>query len=400
VSLRPLHYGRQQVDEDDVRAVVDVLRGDWLTQGPAVARFEDAIRAATGAAHAVAVANGTAALHLAVLAAGARPGDIALVPTMTFVATANAVRYAGARPALVDVDPGTGLVDAKDLQRAADTHRGHVRAILPVDFAGTPADLPAVQALAAHAGALVIEDAAHSLGATYTVDGATHRAGGCDHADMAILSFHPVKHVTTGEGGAVTTNDAALAQRLRDLRTHGVVRDPARLRHPHEGPWWYEQQSLGYNYRVSDIQCALGASQLTRLERFVARRRQIAARYAAALADHAGIAVLRERPHARSSYHLQVVRLRPRAGEGNEGVAARRLALFHRLRTAEIHPQVHYIPVHRHPDFIDAGLAEGDFPGADALYAGCLSLPMHPGLSDDDVERVIDALLAAPEVAA
>jgi dTDP-4-amino-4,6-dideoxygalactose transaminase len=268
-----------------------------------------------------------------------------------------------------------------------------------VDFAGAPADLPAVHALAHRIGALVIEDAAHALGATYTVDGATYRAGGCAHADMAILSFHPVKHITTGEGGAITTNDDRLARSLRDLRTHGIVRDPARLRGPADGPWWYEQQSLGFNYRVSDLQCALGASQLTRLEDFVARRRAIAARYAAALADHPGIRTLDVPPRATSSYHLQVVRVVPRDGETHEGVAARRLALFERLRASNIHPQVHYIPVHRHPDYVDSGLAGGRFPGADALYAGCLSVPMHPGLADEDVDRVIDALLAAPEIA-
>jgi UDP-4-amino-4,6-dideoxy-N-acetyl-beta-L-altrosamine transaminase len=402
MGRRHLPYGRQSIDDADIRAVEDVLRGDWLTQGPAVARFEAALCEATGARHAIAVANGTAALHLAMLAAQVGPGDVVLVPTITFVATANAVRYAGGRPVLVDTDADTGRIDLAALERALAAQRRagvRVRAVVPVDYAGTPADLVAVRALASQAGAYVIEDAAHSLGASYAHDGRAFQAAGCAHADMAILSFHPVKHITTGEGGAVTTNDYTFAQRLRDLRSHGIVREPSRLRHPDEGPWWYEQQSLGFNYRLSDLQCALGTSQLARLEAFVARRRALAARYRDGLADHPGVRVLGVPAGASSSYHLQVVRLTPRDGEDLAGVASRRRALFLRLRNAGIHPQVHYIPVHRQPDFVDAGLGDGAFPGAEALYAGCLSVPMHPGLRDEDVDRVIDVLRRAQAVA-
>lgn len=395
MSESPLGYGRQFIDDDDVAAVVAALRSDFLTQGPLVRAFEDALCEATSAKHAVAVTNGTAALHLAALAAGVGPGDRGLTSDVTFVASANGMRYAGGRPGLVDVDPDTGLVDLGALERAGDALAAAgtpPKLLVPVDFAGAVVDLPRVRALAARHGALVVEDAAHSLGATYEHEGRTHRAGSCEHADMAILSFHPVKHVTTGEGGAVLTNDDALARELRDLRTHGITRDAALLE-TNDGPWYYEQRRLGLNYRIPDLNCALGASQMKKLPGFVARRRELAARYDAAFARLAGVvAPLVVRPGTRSSYHLYVLRLVPRAGEDLAGVRARRRALHAGLAERKIFCQVHYIPVHRQPDFRRAGLAEGDFPGAEALYAGCLSLPMFPAMTDADVDRVVAAV--------
>jgi perosamine synthetase len=263
-----------------------------------------------------------------------------------------------------------------------------------VSFSGAAADLDAIKALAASTGALVIEDAAHSLGARYELNGETFRSASCAHSDMAILSFHPVKHVTTAEGGAITTRDQGLYQRLCDLRTHGITKDPARLSR-NDGPWYYEQQSLGYHYRITDLQCALGISQLKKLDRFVARRREIAARYDVALATPelaTGYQALKIRAGVRSSYHLYVVRLRARPGETSAQVAARRLALFTRLREAQIFAQVHYIPLHQQPDFIAAGLSNDSFPGADAYYASCISLPMFPAMADSDVDRVVDEL--------
>jgi UDP-4-amino-4,6-dideoxy-N-acetyl-beta-L-altrosamine transaminase len=393
----PLPYGRQWIDDDDVAATIAQLRDPFLTQGPMVAAFEQALCEATGAPYAVAVSSGTAALHLACLAAGMKAGSYGLVPDITFVATANAVRYCGGTPVLVDVDPNTGLVSMPALKDAVAklAQQGHkISTLMPVSFSGAVADLPAIEALAKSTGALVIEDAAHSLGARYEVKGESFRSGSCAHSDMAILSFHPVKHVTTAEGGAITTRDKGLYQALCDLRTHGITKDPARLSR-NDGPWYYEQQSLGYNYRITDLQCALGVSQLKRLERFVDRRREIAARYDAALATPelaAGYQALQVRDGVRSSYHLYVVRLRARSGETGAQVASRRLALFMKLREAQIFAQVHYIPVHQQPDFMAAGLSGASYPGADAYYASCISLPMFPAMADSDVDRVLEVL--------
>ncbi|UJR80421.1 UDP-4-amino-4,6-dideoxy-N-acetyl-beta-L-altrosamine transaminase [Sandaracinus amylolyticus] len=398
MSQRLLPYGRQLIDDDDVAAVVETLRGDWLTQGPTVARFEGAVAEVAGARYAVAVASGTAALHLACLAAGVRAGVGGVTSDITFVASANAIRYAGGAPRLADVDPETALVRVDSMRAAANdlARAGQAtRVLIPVDFSGAIADLPAVRALADELGAIVIEDAAHSLGASYEHDGRAHRAGSGSHAHMAIFSFHPVKHVTTCEGGAIVTNDEGAYRELLELRTHGITKDPARLTR-NEGPWYYEQRTLGYHYRITDVQCALGLSQMRKAARFVERRRELAARYdraLAALADR--IVPLRVRPGVTSSYHLYVARLVPRDREALESVAARRLALYTALREAAILPQVHYIPVHRQPDFVASGLSGGVFDGAERYYAGCLSLPLFPAMEDADVDRVVDVIATA-----
>jgi perosamine synthetase len=392
-----LPYGRQLVDEDDVAAVVAQLRSDWLTQGPTVAKFEAALCEITGARYAVAVASGTAALHLACLATGVRRDDAAVVPDITFVATANAVRHCGGRPVLVDVEPESALLTPSILEeelRRLSRIGTRPKVVLPVSFAGNPVELERVRTIADAAGARVIEDAAHSLGATYTASGGVYRSASCAHTDMAILSFHPVKHLTTGEGGAITTNDAKLHETLCDLRTHGITKDPARLE-TNEGPWYHEQQSLGLNYRLTDIQSALGVSQAKKFPRFLERRRTLAARYDAVLGTMtAHLRPLRVRSGVSSAYHLYVVRLTAKHGDPVADVAARRKALFLHLRENNIAPQVHYIPVHRQPNFRREGLSEGVFAGADAYYAGCLSLPMFPAMSDDDVDRVVAVLQA------
>lgn len=381
-----LPYGRQWLDEDDVATVAEVLRGDWLTQGPAVAAFEKALADYCGARYAVAVSSGTAALHLAALAAGVGPGDVGITSPITFVASANCIAYCGGTPAFVDIDPATVTLDPAALEAACG--RRPPKVIIPVDFAGQPADLPAVRGVARRYGALVIEDAAHSLGATYMHDGREFRAGSCAHADLAILSFHPVKHLTTGEGGAVLTNDANLYQKLLDLRSHGITRDPARLTRA-DGPWYYEQRDLGFNYRITDFQCALGLSQFRKLPRFIERRREIVGQYRELLADLSEeVSLLTEAPGRRSSYHLLVVRLR--------GDSERRLRVYEGLHARKIQAQVHYIPVHLQPWYRqNFGYAEGDFPHAERYYSGCISLPLFPRMSSGDVERVADALRAA-----
>jgi UDP-4-amino-4,6-dideoxy-N-acetyl-beta-L-altrosamine transaminase len=392
VVSRPLPYGRQWIDEADIDAVVATLRGDWLTQGPKVQEFEDRLKDLTGAKYAVAVSNGTAALHLACLAAKVRPGDTGVTSTITFVASANCIRYAGGRPSLADVDPETALVDLDSLHdrvRALAAAGRPPKVIVPVDMTGAVPDLASVRAIADSVGALVIEDAAHALGATYA---GGRRAGSCHDTQMAILSFHPVKHITTGEGGAVLTSDEALYKDLLELRTHGITRDPTRMRR-NDGPWYYEQHSLGFNYRITDLQCALGITQLQKQPRFIQRRREIAALYDKALAPLADcVRPLKVPDGCSSAYHLYVVRVLARRDAPLSAVAERRLHVFLKLREANIFPQVHYIPVHTQPDFVDNGLGEGSFPGADAYYAGAISLPMFPAMTDDDVFRVVAAL--------
>jgi UDP-4-amino-4,6-dideoxy-N-acetyl-beta-L-altrosamine transaminase len=405
---RTLPYGRQSIDDEDVAAVVECLRSDFLTQGPRVELFESALCEHTGAAHAVAVASGTAALHVAVLAMGLGPGDVGIVPAITFVATANALRYAGAEVVFADVDPRTALIDVADLERRIDelARAGRRLALVaPVHMTGQPADLAAVCELAARAGARVLEDAAHALGATYRADGRVHRVGGCAHSLAATLSFHPVKHVTTAEGGAIVTQDGALAARARELRTHGIHRDPARLERvaddAYAGSWYYEQSALGFNYRLPDLLCALGIAQLRRLPSFLARRRAIAARYRARCAEPPLAGVVEPVPELEgrsSAYHLFVVRVLPRDGESPRDVALRRKALYATLREAKVLAQVHYVPVPWQPFHGRAG--PEDFPGATAWYASCLSLPMYPGLADDDVDRVVDCLRRWAERAA
>lgn len=383
-----LPYARQWIDESDIEAVSQVLRSDFLTQGPAIERFEKALCVATGAKYAVAVASGTAALHLACLALDFGPGQTGLTSPITFAASANCFLYAGGGVAFADVDPATGLMRADIL----DARLGELSArgappglVIAVSLAGKVAALPELAAVCARHGWALVEDAAHSLGATYrdAATGATHWSGGCAHTRAAILSFHPVKHVCAGEGGAVVTNDEALANRVRRLRTHGIEKPTAAEMPADEGGWFYEQRELGFHYRITDIQAALGASQLARLTAFLARRRELARRYAEVLAGAPYERVLRapafEPDHA---YHLYVAHFRTRK---------LRRSAYDFLAARGIRTQVHYIPVHRHPHYRRV-CGEISLPGADAWYAGCLSLPLFPRMTEADQQRVIDAL--------
>jgi dTDP-4-amino-4,6-dideoxygalactose transaminase len=368
-----LPYSRQTVGDAEAAAVAAAARDAWLTGGPTLARFEAALADAVGARHAIAVSSGTAALHTAYLAAGLGPGDTLLTSPLTFVATANAAVHAGATPRFADVDASGGLAPEAVSRALAE---GPARVIVPVHYAGHPA---ATEALAAAApGAVVIEDACHALGAEYRAStGAWHRVGACAHAAIAVFSFHPVKAITTGEGGAIVTNDALLAERCRRLRDHGLERGTG------EGPWAYELHEPGLNYRLTDIQAALGLVQLGRLGEFVDRRRRLAALYDRALAAVPAVAPVGPRPHTRSAYHLYAVRV----------PAALRRPLYERLRARGIGVQVHYAPVHLQPYYRRRlGTRPGTLPAAEALAREELSLPCFPGMAEEAVFEVVAAL--------
>ncbi|MBI4512455.1 MAG: UDP-4-amino-4,6-dideoxy-N-acetyl-beta-L-altrosamine transaminase [Deltaproteobacteria bacterium] len=375
-----LPYGRQWIDEDDIQAVVRALRGDFLTQGPAVAEFESALAKACGARHAIVVANGTVALHLSCLAAGLGPGDEGITSPITFAASANCMAYCGATPKFVDIQPGTWNLN-HELVEGALTPRTKV--LIPVHFAGLPCDLREIRALADRRGLILIADAAHALGATYQ----GHPMGGTSLAHMTCLSFHPVKHVTTGEGGAILTDDDSLARRLRALRHHGIVNDPSELSPgPLDGAWYHEVQYLGFNGRLTDIQCALGMSQLAKLPAFLSRRQEIARKYRAALAALPGIRFQAQPADRTHAYHLFVIWMDPKIHD--------RRRVHEELRKRDIFTQVHYIPVHLHPYYRNRfGTHAGQYPIAEEYYAGALSLPMYPAMTDGDVERVTSELI-------
>ncbi len=374
-------YARQEITDEDVRAVTDALRDPFITQGPKVGEFEEALAAAVGARYAVVFNSGTSALHGAYFAAGIGPGKAVLTSPITFVATANAALYLGGDVAFADVDPGTILLDPASVEASAP--RG-TAVVAPVHFGGQVADLEAFAALAARRGWLVVEDAAHALGATYrTRDGAEHKVGACSHSAMCCLSFHAVKHITTGEGGAVTTNSAAHYAALRRFRTHGITRDPSELL-ADEGPWYYEQHDLGFNYRLTDLQCALGISQLQRLDAIVARRRKLARFYDARFGRAAGVTPLTVPGWSHGSYHLYVVRVR----------AEVRRRVFEGLRAGGIGVNVHYIPVHRQPYYRSLGFSRLRFPHAERYYAEAITVPMFAALTDGEVEHVVESVTA------
>jgi perosamine synthetase len=369
-----LPYARQQISDDDVAAVTAALRSDWLTTGPRVPEFEQALCAVTGARHAVAFSSGTAALHGAAIAAGLGPGDEAITTPMTFAATANCVLYAGAEPRFADVDPGSLLI-SPDLVAAAVTPR--TRAILPVDYSGQPADYAALQAIAdaAPGGRLtIIADASHSLGGSR--DGIT--VGKL--ADMTILSFHPAKILTTGEGGAVLTDDADLAARLRRFRNHGIVSELAA-----RTDWTYAMVELGYNYRLTDIGAALGSSQIARLDEFLARRRALATHYLERLIGNRYLDLPAIDPGADSAWHFMFAQL------SLDRLTVDRRRVYHALRAEGIGVNVHYIPVHRHP-YYQERFRRLSFPVSEAAYDRLLTLPLHAGMTEADADDVVAAL--------
>jgi UDP-4-amino-4,6-dideoxy-N-acetyl-beta-L-altrosamine transaminase len=376
-----LPYGRQTIEDDDIAAVTAALRDDFLTTGPRVEAFETAFAETVGARHAVACANGTAALHLAMLALDVQPGEVCIAPSITFLATANCARYVGAEVVFADVDPETGLMTPETLAGALTRLDGRrLRAVLPVHLRGDVAELPGLEALAAEAGAVMVEDAPHALGSTMQFGNVAERAGDVRHSAMATFSFHPVKTIATGEGGMVVTNDPALADRLRILRSHGMVRPEG------ADPWWYEMPEPGFNYRMPDILCALGLSQLAKLGRFATRRRDLARAYGEALAPLAPVVRQAQSPAwSDPVLHLMTVLI------DFEKQGRSRRQVVDALKARGVGSQVHYIPVHRQP-YYRQRYGPLDLPGAEAWYERCLSLPFYPGMADDDVGRVVDAL--------
>ena len=371
-----LPYGRQSIDESDIQAVVETLRSDWLTTGPKVAEFEEAMAAWVDAKYAVSFSSGTAALHAAAFAAGLRPGDEAITSPLTFAATANCVLYQGATPVFADVLKDTLNVDP---EQAASRITAHTKAILPVDYAGHPADLDSVLQLAERHGLIVIEDACHALGAEYR----GRRVGSVAH--MTVFSFHPVKHLTTGEGGMVTTDNPAFAETLRRFRNHGISSD-ARQRQA-AGQWHYEMVLLGFNYRLSDIACALGLRQMKKLEANLARRRQIAVRYTAEFRNLSGVLPPRTRQNVNPAWHLYPIQLDPIR------LCVGRAEVFRALRAENIGVHVHYIPIHCHPYYRDRfGYTGDEYPVAREAYERLISLPMFHGMADDDVDDVVRAV--------
>ncbi|WP_136661380.1 UDP-4-amino-4,6-dideoxy-N-acetyl-beta-L-altrosamine transaminase [Nitratireductor sp. XY-223] len=377
-------YGRQDIRQDDIDAVVDVLRSDFLTQGPAVQRFEVAVASAAGATHAVAVNSATSALHVACIALGLGPGDILWTSPVTFVASANCARYCGAGVDFVDIDPATGnMCPARleeKLERAALAGR-LPKIIVPVHLGGLSCDMAAIGALAKRHGVRIIEDASHAIGGSHRGE----PVGNCRFSDITVFSFHPVKIVTTGEGGAAVTNDAALASHMARLRSHGITRDPELMTHSPDGPWYYQQRELGWNYRMTDLQAALGHAQIARLTDYVARRNALAERYDSILE---AMPVARPGRHkdSRSAFHLYVVRV----------PAGQHRRVFEGLRDAGIGVNLHYIPVHLQPYYRDLGFSGGEFPEAERYYAEAISLPLFPTMTEatqDEVAGVLAGLL-------
>ena len=402
IVKRRVSYGRQAVNDTDIDAVVETLRSDFLTQGPRVEAFEEALADYCGARFAVATSSGTGALHIAAIAGGLKEGTSLLTSTLTFLSSANIGPFTESTPYLSDIDARTFNIDEESLQKTLDRH-GDIGLMLPVHFAGLPCNMERLDEICRERGVTVIEDGCHALGASYRDSkGEVHKVGSCSHSHMTVFSFHPVKSITTGEGGAVTTNDEELYRRLKSLRSHGVVRDQGDLKRKDEGPWYYEMQELGFNYRMSDISAALGLSQLKRLDSFIERRRAIGGLYNDLLdpmpfidppyTDSASTAGGTTIDTSLSSYHLYPVRISFDELNIDKG------ELFKRMKEEGINLQVHYIPVHLHPYYMERyGFKEGDFPVAEGFYREEVSLPIFADLTDSEVVGVVTTLASVIE---
>lgn len=383
-------YGRQDITETDIEAVVEVLKSDYLTQGPAVPKFERKVAVHVGAKHAIAVNSATSALHIACLALGLGPGDWLWTSPVTFVASANCGLYCGAQVDFVDIDSRTYNLCPKALERKlidAEKEGRLPKIVIPVHLCGQPCDMAAIHVLSQRYGFRIIEDASHAIGGKYK----NNPIGSCRYSDITVFSFHPVKIITTAEGGIALTNDAELANRMALLRSHGITRESEQMTHAPDGPWYYQQIDLGFNYRMSDLQAALGASQMDRLETYVARRHELAQRYDALLAD-LPLTTPWQHPDSYSGLHLYVIRLLvDRLNKTHREV-------FESLRQQGIGVNLHYIPVHTQPYYQRQGFKTGDFPQAEAYYSGAISLPMYPTMTEVQQDTVIQAMCDALKV--
>ena len=368
-------YGRQCIEDDDIQAVIDVLQADYLTTGPKIEEFEQAVAAYVNVQYAVAVSNGTAALHAACFAAGIKAGDEVITTPITFAASANCIMYCGGTPVFADIDPDTYNIDPKAIEQKITSR---TKAVIPVHFAGQPCDMDEIHKIAEKYSLTVIEDGAHALGARYK----GKKIGGL--SDMTIFSFHPVKPITTGEGGMIVTNDRHLYQRLLFFRSHGIVKDPAFLQQ-YEGPWYYEQQFLGYNYRITDIQCALGLSQMKKIDRFLEKRREAARKYDEAFRDCKDLILPYQMEGADSGWHLYTIQV----------LHHDRRTFFEYLKEKGIDVNVHYIPVYRHPYYRSRGFRSCSCPNAEAYYSRAVSLPIFPSLTEGEQQYIIEQIWTA-----
>lgn len=371
--MKHIPYARQSIDSNDVKAVVDALRSDYITQGPRIHEFEKRVARYCGAKYAVAVNSGTSALHAACFAANIKPGDEVITSPISFAASANCILYCGGIPRFADILEDTVTIDPSAIKGCI---RSKTRAIIPVDFSGHPAELAEIKKIASKHNLIVIEDAAHALGAEYK----DKKVGCCEYSDMTILSFHPVKHITTGEGGMILTNRRDLYDKLVMFRTHGITRDRGKLLNKKNGPWFYEMQYLGFNYRINDIQCALGLSQMDKLDSFIKRRGEIARFYKEEFNGIKEIMCLDEKKYAVSSWHIFPVRIKKHRDE-----------IFDRLRSMGIGVNLHYIPVYLHPYYKRLGYKKGSCPNAEKYYRETITLPLYPAMSDSEVKKVARA---------
>lgn len=375
---RPIPYGRQSIEEDDIASVIEALKGDFLTTGPSVKEFEERFADYVGAKYAVALVNGTAGLHLACLVAGFGKGDNIITSSMTFAASANSIIYTGATPVFADIDEETYNINPIEIKKKITPK---TKGLIPVHYTGLPCNLEEIQVIAKEYNLTIIEDACHALGSKYKGE----KIGNCAFSDMTVFSFHPVKHITTGEGGMVTTNKQELYEKLLLLRAHGITKDPVRLEQNH-GLWYHEMQELGYNYRITDFQCALGISQLKKVDKFIKRRREIVSRYNQAF-EKLNVQLPSEPEGYYNAYHLYVLKL------ANSSKINRK-ELYDKLRAENIHCQVHFIPVHLYPYYRKNLLySNGDFPITESHYERIISLPLFPSMTDEEIDWVISKVV-------